>query len=44
VTDAGLKHLADMKDLTDLFLHKSKVTDEGVNEFKKTLPGCRIHR
>ena len=48
VTDAGLAHLAGLKDLRSLDLNHIGVTDAGITEFKKSLPGsessaeCRI--
>ena len=32
MTDAGLKELANLKHLTSLNLHRTKVTDEGLKE------------
>jgi hypothetical protein len=33
-----------MKELRALFLHKTKVTDEGVKELQMKLPSCTVHR
>ena len=44
VTDAGLKELKDLKQLTSLNLYATKVTDDGVADFQKALPGCKITR
>ena len=44
VTDAGLKELKDLKQLTRLNLADTKVTDDGVAELQKALPGCKITR
>jgi hypothetical protein len=38
VTDAGLRHLAELKKLAGLRLYRTKVTDDGVAELKKALP------
>jgi hypothetical protein len=42
VTDSGLKVLATFKNLTLLRVRLSKVTDEGLEEFKKALPKCKL--
>jgi hypothetical protein len=42
VTDAGLKELAPLKGLTELYLSRTKATDAGVKELKKALPECKI--
>jgi hypothetical protein len=44
VTDAGLKELAGLKALRLLLLRGTKVTDRGVAELKKALPGVTIRR
>ena len=44
VTDAGLKELAPLKNLTKLTLSSSSVTDAGVAELEKALPKCKIER
>ena len=44
VTDAGLKELKHLKQLTRLDLGQTKVTDDGVADLQKALPGCRISR
>jgi internalin A len=43
VTDAGLKDLKELKNLTTLYLINTKVTDAGVAELQKTLPKCKIN-
>jgi Ran GTPase-activating protein (RanGAP) involved in mRNA processing and transport len=42
VTDAGLKELASLKNLSKLDLSDTQVTDEGLKELQKALPNCRI--
>ena len=42
VTDASLKDLATLKNLTGVTLHGTKVTDAGVTELQKALPNCNI--
>ena len=42
ITDAGLKEVAKMKQLTKLHLSRTKITDAGVAELKKALPKCEI--
>jgi hypothetical protein len=42
VGDAGLAPFKDCKNLTQLGLHKTKVTAAGIDELKKALPRCRI--
>lgn len=42
ITDEGLKHLAGLANLRALTLTDTHVTPEGVEEFRKTLPNCRI--
>ena len=44
VTDAGLKELKDLKQLTSLNLYATKVTADGVADLQKALPGCKINR
>ena len=44
VTDAGLKELKDLKQLTSLNLAETKVTADGVADLQKALPGCKITR
>ena len=44
VTDADLKELKDLKQLTSLNLYATKVTDDGVADLQKALPGCKITR
>ena len=42
MTDAGLKHLAGLKNLASLDLQSSRVTAAGVDELQKALPRCKI--
>jgi internalin A len=42
VTDAGLKELKELKQLTELHLQRTKLTDAGVKELKEALPKCKI--
>jgi hypothetical protein len=42
VTDAGLVHIKGLNNLTSLVLYSTKVTDAGVAELKRQLPGCDI--
>ena len=45
ITDAGLKELAKLQQLTSLDLRYCKqITDAGVAELKKALPKCKIER
>ena len=44
VTDAGLKELKELKQLTTLGLHDAKVTADGVADLQRALPGCKITR
>ena len=44
MTDAGLKELKDLKQLTSLYLGGTKVTADGVADLQKALPGCQISR
>jgi hypothetical protein len=44
MSDAGLRELASLKELTFLNLMSTKVTDAGVSELKKFLPKCQIQR
>ena len=45
VTDAGLKSLAGLKGLKHLNLSLlASVTDAGIAEFKKAVPGCTVSR
>jgi hypothetical protein len=42
ITDAGLKHLAQFKTLKGVVLEGTKTTREGVAEFQRALPECRV--
>jgi hypothetical protein len=42
VTDAGLKELTGLKNLTTLDLSATRVTREGAAKLRKDLPGCNI--
>jgi serine/threonine protein kinase len=42
VTDAGLVHLRGLTQLKELYLDRTKVTRAGAEEFKKSVPACRI--
>ena len=44
VTDAGLEHLAGLKNLAQLTLGGTAVTDKGVATLKAALPRCNIIR
>jgi hypothetical protein len=42
VTDAGLEHLKRFTKLELLWLIRTRVTDEGVADLQRALPGLRI--
>jgi len=42
VTDAGLKELKELKNLTRLVLSNTAVTAEGAKQFTEALPKCKI--
>jgi hypothetical protein len=42
VTDAGLKHLAGLKQLRELYVDETKVTGKGKADLKKALPDLVI--
>ena len=42
ITDAGLKDIAKMQQLTEINLSDTKITKAGVAELQKALPKCRI--
>ena len=42
ITDAGLKELAKLLSLEELYLVNTQITDAGLAELKKALPNCRI--
>jgi hypothetical protein len=44
VTDAGLEHRAGLKNLSQLHLTGTAVTDKGVAKLKAALPKCNITR
>ena len=44
VTDAGLDHLKELKNLQMVFVFGTKVTDEGVKKLKEALPKAKIDR
>jgi hypothetical protein len=41
-TDAGLKHLKELKDLRWLLLDGRNITDAGLKELKQALPEAKI--
>ena len=41
---ASLKELAGLKNLTELALENTKVTNAGVKELQKALPKCKIFK
>ena len=43
ITDAGLKDIAKLQNLTDLILSDTKITYEGVAELRKAMPNCKIY-
>ncbi len=42
ITDAGLKHLAQLRNLNFLHLEETTVSDKAVLELRRQLPGCKI--
>jgi hypothetical protein len=42
ITDAGLKYLAAIKSLREVYVFPTKVTDSAVDELKGALPGVRV--
>jgi hypothetical protein len=42
ITDAGLKKVAKLQQLSGLYLGSTKVTKAGVAELQKALPKCKI--
>lgn len=44
ITDAGLKHLAEMKSLQRLHLRRTEVTPQGIASLQKLLPSLSISR
>ncbi|HJS07016.1 MAG TPA: hypothetical protein VJ809_05125 [Pirellulales bacterium] len=44
ITDAGLLQLAELPKLKSLSLDDTEVTSEGVAEFKKIRPNCKVGR
>jgi hypothetical protein len=44
VSDTGLKELTGLKNLSELNLFGSKVTNAGVKALQKELPGCKIRQ
>jgi hypothetical protein len=43
VTDAGLESLKKLANLRTLVLKGTRVTDEGVKEFQRALPNCKVY-
>ena len=41
--ETGLKKLVGLKKLKKLYLWQTKVTPAGVEEFKKSVPGCDVN-
>lgn len=44
VRDAGLKELAELKNLTALVLSETRITDAGLKALQQALPDCKIRR
>ena len=44
VNDSDLEHVTPLKELRQLDLTSTKVTDEGVAKLQKALPNCKITR
>ena len=42
VTDGAMKDLAVLKDLEEIYLWNSEVTDKGVESLRKALPEAKI--
>lgn len=42
ITDAGLKELAALNNLSAVHVFGTKVTNEGIADLKKTLPKCQV--
>ena len=42
VTDEGLKHLAKIKSLKNIYLWQSKATKAGVKQLAAALPGVKV--
>jgi Leucine-rich repeat (LRR) protein len=42
ITDAGLGSLQNMKNLKELGIQNSLVTSEGIEEFSKVMPACKV--
>jgi hypothetical protein len=43
VTDAGLEQLKGLKELHELFVNQTSVTDAGIKKFRKALPTCTVY-
>ena len=43
LTDAGVAHVAALKNLRQLDLYHTLVTDKGFQQLKRALPDCVIH-
>jgi hypothetical protein len=44
VSDAGLKYITGLKELTELGLVNTKVSEKGLKELRNMLPKCNIRR
>jgi len=44
ITDAGLRHLAGIKNLREIHIGETAVTDAGVAALKQALPELRVNR
>jgi hypothetical protein len=42
LTDSGLEHLKGLPQLRVLWLHNTKLSDDGVKELQQALPKCII--
>jgi hypothetical protein len=44
VTDRGLVHLNGLRNLRDVMLYDTSVTDEGVRKLQQALPNCKVEK
>jgi hypothetical protein len=44
VSDAGLRHLHELKRLREIYLDRTEISDRGADDLQQALPQLRIYR
>ncbi len=43
ITDTGLAALKQLSSLRELGLHRTHISDEGINDLRRSIPNCKIY-